>query len=153
MNDSAQSYKKSVIPLFLEVKPSRTFQGISLMLHGASIFAMTQTTLEPVWVILMIGCILISAYFSHILGNRTYRLQWRANRSWEVRFSSGEKRTGRMLAGTTFNPFVIILALRTGESRKDYIMIPRDSIPTEDYIQLQARLRVEADKAIASQEY
>ncbi len=151
MNDSTTLYTKSIIPLFLEVGPSRVFQAISLTLHGASIFAMTQTAFESQWITVAIIGILISAWFSHHLGNRTYRLQWRADCRWEIRFSSGEKRTGKMLAGTFFNSFVTILALQTGQSHIDRIMIPRDSIPTDDYIHLQARLRVEAEKAIAGQ--
>ncbi len=150
MSDSQQSYKKSIIPLFLEVRPSRIFQAVSLMLHGAAIFAITQTALEIQWISLIIAGILISTWYSHKLGTRTYRLQWRADHRWEVRFSSGEKRTGKMLSGTTFNPLIVILALRTGQRRTDYILIPRDSIPPDDYVRLRARLRIEAEKAITT---
>lgn len=148
MNDSGQSYKKSVIPLFLEVRPSRSFQAFSLALHGAAVFAITQTSLAIPWQLLIIATILISAYSAHKLGSRTYRLQWRQDKRWEVRYPCGDKRTGKMLRGTFFNPWLVILALRTGNSRKDYILIPRDAIPRDDFTRLRVRLKIEAESAI-----
>ncbi len=150
MNDSDQSYKKSVIPLFLEVRPSRVFQAFSLTLHGAAIYAVTQTRLELQWIALAAAVILASAYYAHKLGSRSYRLQWREDKRWEVRFPSGDKRTGKMLKGTFFNPWLVVLVLRTGNTRKDTIIIPKDSISADDFIRLRARLKVEAKVAIAS---
>ncbi len=150
MNDSEQSYKKSVIPLFLEVRPSRIFQAVSLSLHGAAVFAITQTSVQIHWMALFIACILISAYFAHSLNARTYRLQWRKDRRWEVRYPCGDKRTGKMLRGTYFNPWIVILALRTGSTRKDVILILRDSISPDDFRRLRARLKIEAKVAITS---
>ena len=148
MNDSDQSYKKSVIPLFLEVRPSRIFQALSLTLHGAAIYSVTQTDLALQWVALAAAVILVSAYYAHSLGSRTYRLQWRQDKRWEIRFPSGDKRTGKMLRGTFFNPWLVVLALRTGNTRKDIIIIPKDSISADDFIRLRARLKVEAKSAI-----
>jgi hypothetical protein len=124
--------------------------SISLLLHGAAVFAVTQTSLQIQWIALASCVILFSAYFSHKLNTRSYRLQWREDRHWEIRYPCGDKRTGKMLRGTFFNPLLIILALRTGSTRKDYILIPRDSIPESDYTRLRARLKIEAKKAITS---
>lgn len=149
MNDSDQSYKKSVIPLFLEVRPSRIFQAFSLTLHGAAVYSITQTSLELQWVALATAVILVSAYYAHSLGSRSYRLQWRQDKRWEIRFPSGDKRTGKMLKGTFFNPWLVVLALRTGNTRKDIIIIPKDSISADDFIRLRTRLKIEAKAAIA----
>ena len=120
------------------------------MLHGAAIFAVTQTSLEIQWIALIIAAILVSAYYTHKLGMRSYRLQWREDRRWEVRFPCGDKRTGKMLPGTFFNPWFVILALRTGSTRKDIILIPRDAIAPDEFTRLRARLKIEAKAAIAN---
>lgn len=148
MSDSGQSYKKSVIPLYLEVRPSRVFLALSLALHGAAIFSITQADMNIAWQLLIIAMVLFSASQSHRLGSRHYRLQWRKDRRWEVRYPSGDKHTGKMLKGTFFNPWLVILALQTGRKRKEFILIPKDAITRGDFIRLRARLKVEANTAI-----
>ena len=149
MSGTDQSYKKSVIPLFLEVRPSRSFLALALLLHGAALFAVTRIAIGYEWQLLLAALVLFSAYQSFKLGNRSYRLQWRKDKRWEVRYPCGDKRTGKMLAGTYFNPWLVVLNLRTGSTRKDVILIPRDAISGDEFTRLQARLKIEAKSAIS----
>ncbi|MDO6459783.1 hypothetical protein Q4485_03660 [Granulosicoccaceae sp. 1_MG-2023] len=149
MNDSDQSYKKSVIPLFLEVRPSPSFQALALLLHGAALFAVTRTSLGLEWQALIAALVLFSAYQSFKLSNRSYRLQWRKDQRWEVRYPCGDKRTGKMLPGTYFNSWLVVLNLRTGSTRKDLILIPKDAISPDEFTRLRARMKIEAKNAIS----
>jgi len=136
--------EKSVLCPYLAPKPSRSLAAFLLAIHILALLAAWVNPLA-VWLKLPLSlCILISLWlaFKHRAnGPEIKGLQLKPDNSWVLHLAQGGEVEARLLGSSIANPWFVLLHFRTEKIRYS-VLIPRDSLPPEDFRKLRVALRV-----------
>jgi len=137
--------KKQSPILLLRPRRSPVLAGAVLAMHGLGVLAMWSSALP--WVAALGASLALVAggmlAWRGILPAR--ELQWGAGEAWQLQWAEGRTLRAMLDAGASRSlPWWVTLAFRLEDGRRLTLMLPRDSLPPDDFRRLRSRLRVEA---------
>jgi len=127
-------------PLVIESRPSRLLRA--LVIAGYAVAALGLIALGGPWA--YAGPIAALAGAWRDWGRIAARpaLTWHPDGHWLVTRRDGAEEMCRLDATTTVMPWVIVLVLRAGRSRRRFV-VARDAVPRETWRRLRVRLQVQ----------
>lgn len=137
--------KKQAPILLLRPRRSPVLAGLVLAMHGLGVVAVWLSALS--WVAALgVSLALAAGGMMAWRGLLPVReLQWGAGGTWQIALADGRRQRGLLDAQASRSlPWWVTLAFRLEDGTRLTVMLPRDSLPADDYRRLRSRLRVEA---------
>jgi toxin CptA len=123
-----------------------------LFLHGAAL-AVIGLLQAPIWVHAALSAVVLvnfyTSFTTHVLGwgkLAILSLVWGGDGEWTLLSAKGNKSVAKLLPSSYVHPRMIILNFRIPETGRRTQLLMQDSLDTNTYRRLLARMRLEANR-------
>lgn len=120
-----------------------------VVIHGLGVLALWLSSLSAVAALGISLTLVASAMLSWNETGRVRELQWGPGATWRLVLADGKPRRALLdVQASRSLPWWVTLAFHLDGGGRLTIMLPRDSLPADDFRRLRVRLRVEAGSAM-----
>ncbi len=134
-------------PLKLEIKPSRLFLQVHVLIYTLAILSILILPWPGTIQCVGITFLIYVGHKSYSGHNRLRLLIWKQENKWEL-WESGVMKLLQLQGNSFVLPWLAILNFKSEDGRRISITIYTDAVGYQQFRQLRVRLKVEGNKSI-----
>lgn len=129
--------------LHFDIFPSKRIEALFDALHGLAIFACWLNSLDSVYKLALSAAILAIWRLNKQRHQATpVQLSYTGEKGWEISSDGSRYQTAVILETTVITSAVVFLHYMTGNRFNHILLIPKDSLPENDFRRLIVRLKL-----------